>query len=319
MHAVAQARGILWGLALGDALGWPVEFLDIAQIRAKYGPAGITEPPNPALYTDDTQMTLAVADALIEAGYEDLDTLMNTMARQFIEWKNDPVTPSRAPGSTSILGVSALERGAAWRESGVKNSKGCGACMRVAPVGFFYQRQARTRLLIAKSQGWLTHRHRTADAACAAGAHLIALALEGAEPAEFPAQVLEATTGISSEFDAAVQRVLEVIEWSDEEAALNVIGPTRGGGWIAEEAIAMALYCVMRRPDDFAGGVQLAANISGDSDSVAALTGGILGARLGPDALPADWLERLEHRDLIAATADRLAHKRARAPSAATL
>ena len=119
-----QARALFYGLALGDALGWPVEFLDLPQIMAKYGRAGITEPPDPALYTDDTQMSLAVAEALVEAGQRDLDVLMGAVARNFIGWKRDPTTPSRAPGATSIRGVNALERGAPWRESGVKDSKG---------------------------------------------------------------------------------------------------------------------------------------------------------------------------------------------------
>src|SRR5574342_1415912 len=134
-----RARAMLLGLALGDALGWPVEFLDRPRILVKYGRGGILEPPDPALYTADTQMTIAVAEALIEAGHRDLDVLMGAMARHFIGWKRDPTTPSRAPGATSIRGVNALERGAQWREAGVKDSKGCGSCVRVAPVGYLYQ------------------------------------------------------------------------------------------------------------------------------------------------------------------------------------
>ena len=101
------------------------------------------------------------------------------------------------------------------------------------------------------------------------------------------------------------------MSWTDEEAALRAIGPTRGGGWIAEEAVAMSLYCVMRRPLDYCAAVRLAANISGDSDSVASMTGGIQGARLGTSAIPAEWLARLENRDYITDVADRLAGKKA--------
>ena len=107
-----RARGLIYGLALGDALGWPVEFMQLPQILSKYGRGGISEPPDPALYTDDTQMSAAVAEALIEAGQRDLDVLMGAVARNFIGWKRDPITPSRAPGATSIRGVNALERGA---------------------------------------------------------------------------------------------------------------------------------------------------------------------------------------------------------------
>ena len=312
-----RARAIFYGMALGDALGWPVEFLELPQIWAKYGRGGISEPPDPALYTDDTQMSIAVAEALIEAGHRDLDVLMGAVARNFIGWKRDPSTPGRAPGSTSIRGVNALERGAPWREAGVKDSKGCGSCMRVAPVGYLYQADTTRLERVARAQGVLTHRHPTADIACVAAAYLIKLALDGAPPNAYLRALARHVGGRAPEFDAALERVESVLGWPDEETALRMIGPTRGGGWIAEEAVAMALYCVIRRPDDFAAAVRLAANIGGDSDSVAALTGGIQGARLGTDAIPADWLARLENHDYITGVADRLSAKKALGQAAA--
>lgn len=305
-----QAQALLLGVALGDALGWPVEFLDRPAILVKYGRPGIQAPPDPALVTDETQMTAAVAEALVEAGHRELEVLMGAMARSFIGWKRDPSTPSRAPGATSMRGVNALERGAPWREAGVKDSKGCGSCMRVAPVGFFYQAEPGRLQNIARAQGVLTHRHPTADAACIAGAYLIKLALDGVDPSEYPQRVLKFGYGISAEFDAAIERVTQALAWPDEEAALNHIGPTRGGGWVAEEAIAMAVYCVMRHPDDFVATVRLAANISGDSDGVASIAGGLVAARLGLSALPADWLARLENRDYLIDLAQRLADKK---------
>ena len=305
-----RAQALLLGVALGDALGWPVEFLDRPAILVKYGRPGILAPPEPALYTDETQMTSAVAEALVEAGDRDLDVLMGAMARSFIGWKRDPSTPSRAPGATSIRGVNALERGAPWREAGVKDSKGCGSCMRVAPVGFFYQGDPGRLQNIARAQGVLTHRHPTADAACIAGAYLVKLSLDGIDPSEYPERVMKFAYGISREFDEAIGRVNQVLNWPDEEAALNRIGPTRGGGWVAEEAIAMALYCVMRYPEDYVNAVRLAANISGDSDGVASIAGGLMAARLGYDALPRDWLQRLENREYLVDLANRLADKK---------
>jgi ADP-ribosylglycohydrolase len=306
-----RARAMLFGLALGDSLGWPVEFMGRPEILANYGRAGIQAPPDPALYTDDTQMSAAVAEALVEAGERDLDVLMGAVARNFIGWKRDPTTPQRAPGATSIRGVNALERGAPWREAGVRDSKGGGACMRVAPVGYFYQYEPGRLQSVARAQGVLTHRHPTSDAACMAAAYLVKLALEAVDPADYPQRVLKFVGGLAPEFDQAIERVPEVLAWADEEAALNHIGPTRGGGWIAEEAVAMALYCVMRYPTDYVAAVRLGANISGDSDSVASIAGGILGARLGTSALPAEWIARLENRPYLQDLAERLARKKA--------
>jgi ADP-ribosylglycohydrolase len=301
---------MLLGLALGDALGWPVEFMSRPEILVKYGRLGIQAPPDPALYTDDTQMTVAVAEALIEAGHRDMDVLMGAVARNFIGWKADPTTPRRAPGATSIRGVNALERGAPWREAGVRDSKGCGSCMRVAAVGYIYQHEPGRLQSVARAQGVLTHRHPTSDAACIGAAYLIKLALDGVDPAEYPRRLLKFTGGYAPEFDAAIERVETSLEWPDAEAAMNAIGPTRGGGWIAEEAVALALFCVMRHPSDYVAAVRLGANISGDSDSVASIAGGILGARLGTLALPSDWVERLEDRERLMALAERLAHKK---------
>lgn len=310
----ARAHALLWGLALGDALGWPVEFLSLNQIRARYGREGIQHPPDPALYTDDTQMSLAVTRALIEAGHADLDTLMGRMRHHFIAWKHHPDTPDRAPGLTCMRGVNALELGAPWREAGVKGSKGCGASMRVAPVGYYYQHHPALLKTVARAQGWLTHRHPASEAACVGAAYTVKLALDGAPPTAWLDEVHNFTFGMDEEFAASLRRVAEALPWADTEAALNHIGPTRGGGWTAEEAVAMALYCALKHPDDYVAAVRLAANITGDSDSVACIAGGMVAARLGPAALPADWLNRLENYPMLTALASALAQARANLP-----
>ena len=68
MGGLERAKGILFGLAIGDALGYPTEFMTLGAIKARYGPQGIFDLPEPALFSDDTQMTLAVTEALVEAG-----------------------------------------------------------------------------------------------------------------------------------------------------------------------------------------------------------------------------------------------------------
>ncbi|HET9003219.1 MAG TPA: ADP-ribosylglycohydrolase family protein, partial [Gemmatimonadaceae bacterium] len=79
-----------------------------------------------------------------------------------------------------------------------------------------------------------------------------------------------------------------------------------GAGWVAEEALAIAVYCALVFQDDFAGGVRLAVNHDGDSDSTGAITGNLLGAALGASAIPHRWVEALELREVIARLADDL-------------
>ncbi len=302
---LAQARAVLLGLACGDALGAPTEFLHLPAIYRRYGPAGIQEPPTPALYTDDTQMALYLARALVEAPAADLDTLMAAVGRQYVAWLHDPSTPRRAPGNTCLAGARNLEQGRPWTESGVRGSKGNGSAMRVAPVGYLYQHDPERLRQVAHASGIATHGHPAADAACIGMAYLVKLALDGRPVEEWPAAVLAFCAGISADFDAAIGRLVRSLEREDEEEeeALHYLG----AGWVGEEAVALALYCVRRYPDDYVAAVRRGANTDGDSDSIACMAGALSAARLGPEAIPAEWLARLEDREEIEALAARLA------------
>lgn len=295
MMSSIKARGMLFGAALGDALGWPVEFMKLTQIKAHYGPLGIQSPPNPAIYTDDTQMTLALARGLISAGLDaDLDVQMQHIGQQFLVWKHSPEN-NRAPGSTVMAGLARYEQGVPWRVSGLINSKGCGSAMRVAAIGFLYQHDKTRLRAVAQASSLITHQHPAAIAASIAGAYLVSLALDGTPPSAYMRLVMDFTEGISDEFDGAILRIGHVLGWTNEEAALDHIGQ----GWTGDEAIALALYCVLRYPDDYAACVRRAANTNGDSDSIACIAGGISGARLGMQAIPADWVSRCENRDIL--------------------
>jgi ADP-ribosylglycohydrolase len=294
------AEAILFGLALGDALGAPTEFLRLPEIKRQYGSHGIVEPPDPALYTDDTQMTLALTEGLLDAGLDaDLDAQMQAVGRRFVEWLNN-VEDFRAPGMTCITAVERFEAGANWRASGDPNSKGCGSAMRVATIGCLYQHDERRLREVTDASGLITHGHPAAVAASIAAAYAVKLALDGVRTAEYLPRIMTFVDGISADFDNAIYAVGHAGAWTDEEAALDHIGQ----GWIAEEAVALALYCVIRYPDDYAACMRRAANTNGDSDSVACVAGSIMGARLGLEAIPADWRARCENasylRDLAA-------------------
>jgi ADP-ribosylglycohydrolase len=112
-----KAMGMMFGLAIGDALGRPTEFMSLKNIHSKYGPDGIQDLPEQALYTDDTQMTIAITEALIKAGDKDLETIMDAVRDEFIKWRHSPEN-NRSPGNACLAGVSNMERGVHWSESG---------------------------------------------------------------------------------------------------------------------------------------------------------------------------------------------------------
>jgi ADP-ribosylglycohydrolase len=300
-----RGTAVLLGAAMGDAMGWPVEFRSLAEIKAQYGPSGIVELPDPALITDDTQMTMALAEGLIEAGTgADLDLQMNAIGQRFVAWldlQDDP-RYSRAPGVASMKGSAQFKRGVPWRECGGLDAKGCGAAMRVAPIGFLYQHDPERLKEVAAASAMITHRHPTAIASAVGAACAVKFALDGIEMGQLLHEVSVFTQGISDEFSDTLLRVGHAGGWTDEEAAMRHLG----AGWVGDQAVALALYCVLRYPTDFAACIRRGANLTGDSDSVASIAGGILAASLGISALPEAWVARLEVRDELLDLGSRL-------------
>jgi ADP-ribosylglycohydrolase len=304
-----QALGMIYGLALGDALGAPVEFLSSKGIRERYGPAGIQDLPEPARYTDDTQMTLAVAEALVAAVGRDLGGIMDAVSREFVSWLHSPEN-NRSPGGSCLYGARQLEAGVPWWQSGKPNSKGCGAVMRVAPIGFLYQGNLPKLCQVAGATGRATHHHPVAEISAAAGAYLVKLILDGVPPAELPLAMGREFRGQALDFDQALSRLEAALLLDNDEAALEQIGE----GWVAEEALTAALYCFVRSPGDFLATIRRGANAPGDSDSdtIASIAGGLSGAYLGIAALPQDLVARLEKSAYLGDVARRLAEAKER-------
>lgn len=300
-----KAKGMMYGLAIGDAFGYPVEFMTLEMIKDIHGPSGITDLPSPAIFSDDTQMTIAVAEALVRADEKDIEAVMEATKEAFVQWLHSPEN-NRAPGNTCLTGVANLEKGIPWSKSGVAKSKGCGSAMRVAPVGYLYQHDPAKLREVAHATGICTHGHPTADAACIGAAYLVKLALDGCSPGKMISELRAFTEGISGEWEEALLNVERCLDWEDQEKALRYLGE----GWIAEEAAALALYCFLKHPESYEKTVIRAANTNGDSDSVACIAGGISGVYLGIDAIPPNWVRSIEKSEYLQDLAGRLSGKK---------
>lgn len=315
-----RAAGSLFGLAYGDALGGPTEFLSVDEIVARYGPDGPRDlPGDPAMVTDDTQMALAVAWALVEAPAAEPAVLEPLLRRRFVAWWASPDN-DRAPGQTCLTACAALAGGVPWSEATVVGSKGCGTVMRVPPVGLVAGYDLETLAGVAQLQAGLTHGHPTALVAAELTALAVRALRDGADVAEVPDLLRDRCgeqRGVYREAwlgdlwqragDASPQDYARR-GWDECRAALDVLAarlaaPDPGGdaclatgaGWIAEEALATGLYCAVRHAADPLAALSRAATTSGDSDSIACLTGAFLGAAHGPSAWPADWARRIEY------------------------
>jgi ADP-ribosylglycohydrolase len=159
------ATGSLFGLAYGDALGKPTEFLAYAQIEDRYGTGGPRElEGRPALVTDDTQMALAVASALLAVPAVSPALLEPLLRERFMRWAASDEN-NRAPGKTCMRAIGRLADGVPWLQATEHGSKGCGANMRVTPVGLVPALADDDRAGAAQLQAALTHGHPTALAA----------------------------------------------------------------------------------------------------------------------------------------------------------
>ncbi len=319
------ATGALTGLALGDALGFPTEFKDVPSILATYGDWRSLELPKPAVVTDDTQMTLALGRGLrtaMDRGTLGPKRLERPVREEFVEWWRSPEN-NRAPGNTCLRACHLLSRGERpWQDASQIHSKGCGANMRVAPLGLAPGLTDEQRSGAAQLQSALTHGHPTALAASDLTAHAVRLLAEGAEPTgligllrsyayenrtryhAFWLGDLWTRAGdaspeqfIARGWDECLEilvRLQEAVRTASPET--DPCGAT-GEGWIAEEALATGLLCFLLFVDEPVTALRRAACTCGDSDSIACLAGAFAGAHLGADAWPADWADRIEYRD----------------------
>ncbi|WDZ87327.1 ADP-ribosylglycohydrolase family protein [Micromonospora cathayae] len=325
--APRRASGSLFGLAYGDALGKPTEFLTVDEIVRRYGPTGPRElTGNPALVTDDTQMALAVAWALHDAPALTPAVVEPLLRRRFLDWAASPDN-NRAPGMTCLRACAELSRGMRWQEATQAGSKGCGANMRVTPVGLL-DVDLDTLAGLAQLQAGLTHGHPTGLAASELTAYAVRVLRAGATLAELPDLLVGHAQrqrrvyhhdwlGDLWQRPGVTDPAMFIMRGWDECLAVlarltrALAGPDDGGdpcrytgeGWVAEEALATALFCAVRHADDPVTALARGATTGGDSDSIAALAGAFLGAAYGMAAWPADWATRIEYANQLTALA----------------
>ena len=284
-----KLRGYLFGSACGDALGFPVEHLTLEEIKEQYGEKGILAPLQDSPWTDDTQLMLVLSRSLLQGAELELPELMGHIAEELVLWLEEP---GMGVGATSRGAALRLREGIHWNKSGIR-SKIRGGLMRVGIMGFIYRNSPEKLIKTALFSGRITHSHPISDAASIAGAYIVKLALDGVEPREMFKPILNVTEGVSQEFTKALENSYEIAHsvMGDEDALRKL-----GQGWYADETFALAYFCILRYPKDYRKAVLTAVNITGDSDSVGSVVGGILGAMLGIEAVPVSWTEALKEK-----------------------
>lgn len=339
-RSLDRIRGCMIGGACGDALGYPVEFKQYEAILEQYGASGITsyskDPASGiALFSDDTQMSLFTANGLLYGqtrsalsgissqpryyvylAYLDwLETQRGTDHEERICWLSDvkELWSCRAPGATCLDALSSGEQGST--EHRINHSKGCGGVMRVAPVGIGLRFQDdRTADIEGAEIAALTHSHSLGFMPAAFLTHVIKHLVSDDGPIDLLGLIHDASDMIRSIYparkhlgvfmdliDKAV--LLSSNNSSDIENITSI-----GSGWCGDEALAIAVYCALKYQNDFSVAITAAVNHSGDSDSTGALTGNIVGALCGYEAIDPKWKDDLELKDTILEISDDLCY-----------
>lgn len=277
--------GCLLGLAVGDGLGAPYEGLTALDIFYRFGTpdALVTNPSGDTLYyTDDTEMMIGLAETLAELGTTDEARLVRAFAENY--------HPERGYGQGARRVIQRMCRGKDWRALAETifpgGSYGNGAAMRVAPVGLLFADDLDEVWRQAAASALPTHTHPVG----VEGAQLLALAV---------ALLVRADTFDRKAFYRALRTraVTEEFQWHLRVAArLRPGDPVSGLGstLLAHRSVVTAMACFANSPDDFESAVGLAIGLGDDTDTVAAMTGALVGAFGGTAAIPSGLLAKLE-------------------------
>ena len=319
--------GSLVGGAIGDALGYPIEFKRGIKDReyCKYN-------EDKGIISDDTQMTLFTANGLLSRetrlylrgispkpsdmiyhAYLDwLDTQTGQNNHEFkVTWIKDlkELNIKRAPGNTCLSALLSGKKGTI--EEPINDSKGCGGIMRVAPIGL-YAKKAEDAGKTAAEVSAITHGHPLGIIPSYIFSTLIYYLVR--ENNDITTALKKAIKNYKKNFNIysskdnkyffkMIKKAIKLSKEniSDVEAIYKI-----GGGWVAEEAFAIALYSCLKYENSFEDAIICAVNHDGDSDSTGAIAGNIIGAYLGFDSIPKYYIDNLELKDTIIELAEDL-------------
>jgi ADP-ribosylglycohydrolase len=306
----SRARGALYGLAIGDALGMPTQLLSRAQIRARYGTLTGFEPAPPdhpiaagqpaGSVTDDTEQAVLVGRLLTRGPIDPCE-----LAAALVAWERSMAER----GSLDLLGpstkraVAAVLVGQDPAQTGRYGDTN-GAAMRIAPVGIATRAPGLVDAVVAASS--VTHNTGIALAGAAAVAAVVSAGLDGAAFTEaLPLALAAAREAALRGYWVAGADVAARIEWAisltdglSEDQAAEQIYTLVGTSLATQESVPAAFAVLAAVPGDPWLACLFAASLGGDCDTIAAMAGAMGGAIAGVEAFPADAIAVIDKQHL---------------------
>jgi len=295
------------GVCVGDALGVPVEFTPRADllkhpVTTMSGYGTYNQPPG--TWSDDSSLTFCLADSLCQ-GFD-----LNEIARSFCRWYRDRLwTPHWEVfdiGNTTLQAIWNLRHGASPGESGLASdrSNGNGSLMRILPIAFTYQTVDFAELIDRTHQvSKITHAHVRSQMACGI---YIAIAINLLKGQDLTSAYLQALQDIRNIY----QSMPYANELGHFERVLSgnihhlTVDEINSSGYVVD-TLEASLWCLLTT-SNYAEAVLKAVNLGQDTDTTAAVTGGLAGIYYGWDHIPTAWVEQIARKDDIIQLADRL-------------
>jgi poly(ADP-ribose) glycohydrolase ARH3 len=284
-------RGAILGCFLGDAFG--AGFEGMSPDRAISHLSTLSE-KFPRTYTDDTDMTLALAESIAELGKVDPEEIANKFSQR--------CDLTRGYGIGTIKAVHALRAGAAWHQVSrivfEKGSFGNGAAMRVSPVGLFFHHNLETLREATMDQASVTHIHPLGQwgavmQACSVGLALLQDPRKPLKKEEIIVELRETLWPGPVEYQKALNE-MENIFAQGKKIETKEIVRRLGNGIEAHRSVPSASYLALTYSPDFQDAITAAISLGGDTDTIAGMVGAIVGAHVGERGLPEEWIEQLE-------------------------
>jgi ADP-ribosyl-[dinitrogen reductase] hydrolase len=302
VEMIDRFRGCLVGLATGDALGTPLEFLPPSRVKPISGMVGGGPfALQPGQWTDDTSMALCLAESLVECrGFDAQDQM-----RRYVRWYRTGHLSSIGKcfdiGGTTRRSLEQFEKtGDPISGPTAENTAGNGSIMRLGPVPLFYCRSAKQAVARAAESSRTTHGARNAVDACRYLSGLIWGALNAASKSDL-------LDGVFSPFERCWEKdpvAPEIAEIAAGSFRRKQPPEIAGTGYVVR-SLEAALWA-FHRTESFRDGCLAAVNLGDDADTTGAVFGQIAGAYYGLTAIPAPWLKQLAKRSTIDTFAKKL-------------
>ena len=319
-------QGCLLGVTIGDTLGHPFEGKLRSEIYSYFDDFEDFKHNNRRLfrtYTDDSQLTLHIAKALIKGNGFNIDYFI----REYINWLDDPPI---GPGYGCISSIRKLKYGVHWKDA-ASNSGGNGTTMRIAPVGLFYSKDIKALKTTAIKSSIITHSHPAASAGAVVIARAIAFLIDkdpetGFSIDEFFDVII---TSISNSQDEIWEEFIQIL--NKLKSNLNI--PIESGlikfsqagvksPYFIEQYLGQAfvhpytistvicsIFIFLKRLTSFKECIFELATAGGDSDTVGAIGGSLAGVYFGLESIPPDLIKLVKDNKKILNISEELYNK----------